>query len=162
MGLLADFVEELDQATDIRKVYIMEFRFKTGDSYKTLYKVGIAKDPLDRMLQVARSFFQSRRYVPECRLVKHRKTGEFFRIERALHNKFEDNNFKFKKKFDGSTEFFDIDIDELTEAYEEILPLVKKGVTFEYRLPDWAYSKKELEAMQADSIDYNENGFVRE
>ena len=124
MAKLLDTVRAIDEgSSDVRRVYLMKFRFRKGDEHKVLYKIGIAKDPTDRMLQVARSFFMKRRYVPEIQLLRFRKTCDYFKVESDLHKEFKEFNWVFKGlTFDGSTEFFDMCEDKLIERYEEMLP----------------------------------------
>ena len=109
-------------------VYLMEYKFTTKlGNTKVLYKIGVTVNkPIDRMLQISRSFFQSRRYVPESRLIRYRKVPNYYEIEKILHKNLDTYRFKFKEKFDGSTEFFDIDIDLVIEEYEKEVPLIKK------------------------------------
>lgn len=130
MSRLSKQLQDIDEGIkEVRKVYIMEFKFKTkSGGYRTLHKIGVAKDPLERMLQVARSVFQAKRYVPECRLVKYRKCTDFFEIESKLHRMFSASNYKFSFVFDGCTEYFTADIEDIVEAYEEMLPLVTDKV----------------------------------
>ena len=122
MSVLGDMLKE--QEVDIRKVYIMKFRFRKGDSYKVLYKIGISKDPIHRVSEICRSFFMKRRYFPEVELKRSRSSDRFFAVETALHHTFQDMKWDFKGlEFDGKEEFFDVDEDELLSAYEGILPL---------------------------------------
>ena len=109
-------------------VYLMEYKFTTKlGNEKILYKIGVTINaPIDRMLQISRSFFQSRRYVPESRLVRFRKVPNYYELEKILHNKLDSYRFSFKDKFDGSTEFFDIDKELVIEEYEKEVPLIKK------------------------------------
>ena len=122
-SLLAMFNE---QEAEIRKVYIMKFRFKKGNGYKVLYKIGIAKDPVKRVAEICRSFFMKRRYFPEVEIKRMRSTEEFFKIETAFHREFKEQRWDFKDlSFDGNTEFFDIPEELLLDRYEEVLPKKK-------------------------------------
>ena len=109
-------------------VYLMEYKFTTKlGNEKILYKIGVTINaPIDRMLQISRSFFQLRRYVPESRLVRFRKVPNYYELEKILHKKLDNYRFSFKDKFDGSTEFFDIDKELVIEEYEKEVPLLKK------------------------------------
>ena len=109
-------------------VYLMEFRFRTKlGNERVLYKIGVTKNkPIDRLLEVCRSFFQSRRYVPESRLVRFRKVPDYYKLEKLLHEQLADHRFCFREKFDGSTEFFDCELDKIVCAYEAEVPLIKK------------------------------------
>ncbi len=136
MSLLADLAEKYENPqVDMGYVYLMEFKFKQGKTYTTLYKVGVTvNDPIDRMLQVSRSFFMGRRYVPECRIVRMRKTIDFYGKEKAIHSLLSKYNYVFKKSFDGSTEFFDIDLEYVDNAFCDVVPKLS-DVKIEAKLP---------------------------
>ncbi len=135
MGLFSDAIDKYEGEVALGYVYLMEFRFKQGPSYKTLYKVGVTvNDPIDRMLQVCRSFFQSRRYVPECRIVRMRKTVHYFDKEKQIHSLLANYSFKTKKPWDGSTEYFMCSLDKVDEVYCEIVPKLS-DVKIEAKLP---------------------------
>jgi len=126
MTTLAALAKKYD-GIDLGYVYVMEYKFQTKASSKTLYKVGITKNqPIDRMLEISRSFFQVRRYVPESRLIRFRKVPDYYKLEQEIHKLLIDNKYSFKLKFSGSTEFFDIDLDKLIDTYESVVPLLKK------------------------------------
>ena len=115
MSLLNDAIDKYEGGA-LGYVYLMEFKFKQGSSYTTLYKVGVTvNDPIDRMLQVSRSFFMGRRYVPECRIVRMRKTVDYFGKEKAIHSLM--SRYSFKKSFDGSSEFTDMCLDDIDRIY---------------------------------------------
>lgn len=127
MNILQALAEKYD-GKELGYVYLMEYNFvtKVGNK-KTLYKIGVTiNKPIDRMLQISRSFFQSRRYVPESRLIRYRKVPSFYDLEKKLHNRLDYCRFNFKEKFDGCTEFFDLPLDKIVEVYEEEVPLLKK------------------------------------
>lgn len=126
MNILQSLAEEY-MGKETGYVYVMEYRFKSKGNYKTLYKIGITRnEPIDRMLQVSRSFFQIRRYVPESRLVRMRKVPSFMELESKLHTIYKEFNYSFNFKFDGSTEFFDMDLDKLLDGYDDLVPLKGK------------------------------------
>ena len=127
MNILKALADKYD-GVDTGYVYLMEYKFTTKlGNEKILYKIGVTINaPIDRMLQISRSFFQSRRYVPESRLVRFRKVPNYYELEKILHKKLDKYRFSFKDKFDGSTEFFDIDKELVIEEYEKEVPLLKK------------------------------------
>ena len=121
---LLELVEEMG-TEEVRKVYLLKIRFRKGDGYKVLYKIGIAKDPVARVSQIATSFFQKRRYFPEIEIKRARSTTKFFDIETMFHREFKDRQWDFKGlKFDGCTEIFDLEeIEETVLArFEEECP----------------------------------------
>ena len=157
MSLLNDAIDKYEGA-DLGYVYLMEFRFKAGDSYKTLYKVGVTvNDPIDRMLQICRSFFMSRRYVPECRIVRMRKTPHYFDKEKQIHSLMD--SYSFNKSFDGSSEFTDMSSEAIDKIYCEIVPKLS-DIKIEARLPTWAYSEYELDYIDKIAVDQNESYYI--
>jgi len=132
MGLLAEMAAVYEEpGVETGYVYVMEFRFRSKlDNVKVLYKVGVTKNkPVDRMLEIARSFFMKRRYIPECRLVRFRKVVGYYGLETQLHRALVNYRYDFGKLvFGGSSEFFDVDLDYLDNLYCEAVPLVKDYV----------------------------------
>lgn len=128
MTVLQALADKYECDLNLGYVYLMEFNFKKkSGKEKLLYKIGITTyKPIDRLLQISRSFFNSRRYIPESRLIRYRKVPNYVELEKILHNKLNYCNFKFKDKFDGCTEFFDIDKDSIIDVYESEVPLLKK------------------------------------
>jgi hypothetical protein len=150
-----NLLEAMVSKADVGYVYVMEFRFQTKTDYKTLYKVGITiNQPVDRMLQIVRSFFQSRRYVPECRLLKYRKVPEYGRLEKELHTILKEYNYKFNKPFDGSSEYFNLPVDQLLCEYDRVVPL-RKGKRYENKLPVW-----DTLVTSDNILDEDEDGYV--
>ena len=89
----------------------------------TVYKVGITcVDPVDRMLQIIRSFFQTYRYVPRTSLKRFRKVEHHFIKETALHREFGEHQCEFSKAFDGCTEFFNVCEEDVLQKYDELCP----------------------------------------
>ena len=112
-----------EQECEVRKVYLMKFRFRKGSGYKVLYKIGISKDVERRVAEVCRSFFMKRRYFPEVEIKRARSTTEFFALETQMHREYKAEQWDFKDlKFDGSDEFFDVDEEILLDRYETLLP----------------------------------------
>lgn len=109
--------------------YLMEFIFQTKNGTKTLYKVGVTQNkPVDRMLEIARSFWTQRQYVPECRLVRYRKSASFREKEKAIHTELAEYKYPFKIKFSGYTEFFDADLQAIIYVYENACPKISKDL----------------------------------
>jgi len=129
MGILSELALVYEEPSLERGyVYVMEFRFRNKlGNVKVLYKVGVTKNkPIDRMLDIGRSFFMKRRYVPECRLVRFRKIVDYYGMETTLHKLLVNYRYDFGKlAFDGCTEYFDIPLDNLLAIYDEAVPLVK-------------------------------------
>ena len=100
-------------------VYVMKFNM--GEYY--VYKVGITeRNVVDRFMEVVRSMFQANRVIPRCGIKRFRKVANYRKVEQELHAHFREFNYKFEKKFDGSTEFFKVDEEVLLKKYDEMCP----------------------------------------
>jgi len=111
----------------MQRVYIVKMRlYECNEQF--IYKIGksSSKRSTDRMVEVIRSFFQSYRYTPFCKLLRDRECINGFDIETKLHQYFKHQQYYFSKKFDGSSEFFLCREDELLKVYDELLPLKKR------------------------------------
>ena len=89
---------------------------------KDLVKIGITRRTVERrMSDILVSIFKRYRVFPRCVPKRFRKVGNVLEKESILHKYF--SNFKYvtEHKFSGSTEFFDISLDDAVEAYEKLL-----------------------------------------
>ncbi len=112
----------------MHRVYIVKMKlYESNDNF--IYKIGKSSDKrsVDRLMEVSRSFFQSYRYTPFCRLLRDRECENGFDIETKLHQHFKSTQYYFDKKFNGNTEFFLCREDELLKVYDELLPVKGKG-----------------------------------
>jgi hypothetical protein len=159
MNLLNQMAQSYESAEE-RSVYIMKVKFRKGEGYKVLYKIGVAKDAPKRASQVLLSFFHKRRYFPELQIMRFRKITNYFEIETKLHQLYAESQYDFKGlQFDGSSEFFDIDEDKLLELYDETIP-TKKDKMYVAKLPEWAYSDEEKEQISNEAIQEDLDGYV--
>lgn len=119
------------------RVYVMRFTLRCG---KVVHKVGMCHSDraTDRMMEVARSFFNTYRYVPQIELRRDKKVVTPLLVEKHLHLVLDDWSYDFEKKFDGSTEFFE-DLDE--------------SVLLDY-LDEWDYTPL-LQVNEMNSVDYD-------
>lgn len=87
------------------RVYVLKFELDCGT---TIFKIGMCHSSRsnDRMMEVLKSFHDTYRYVPMCRLRRDREYNVPLLVEKHLHKLLSDLKHKFDKKFDGSTEFF--------------------------------------------------------
>ena len=109
------------------RVYILKARFDNAyDGY--IYKVGKSsgRSSVDRLMQIQRSFFMSHRYTFFCSIIRDRECQDAFTVETRLHKLFKGDNFYHGKKFEGSTEFFKCEEDELLRAYDDLMSLKAK------------------------------------
>lgn len=89
---------------------------------KELVKIGITTRKIeDRVSEILVSIFKAYREFPYCRPKRFRKTTDIFEKESILHNYFKDRKYTPEKTFSGSSEFFDIPLDEAVIVYERLL-----------------------------------------
>ena len=95
----------LTKKSEFGRVYILQLTLKCG---KVIHKVGMTNSDraTDRMFEVLRSFFNTYRYVPSCKLKKDKKVLIPLLVEKHMHNILDEWSYTTEKPFDGSTEFF--------------------------------------------------------
>jgi hypothetical protein len=99
-------------------LYLVHFKLDDKD----LVKIGVTSRNIeDRVSEILVSIFKKYREFPYCRPKRFRKTGNVYEKEALLHEHFKEYNYKTNKKFSGSTEFFDIPLEEVVEVYEKLL-----------------------------------------
>jgi len=105
-------------AKDQCTLYVMKFILDDG---RTVHKIGITcVNPVDRMLQVLRSFFMAYRYMPRASIKRFRKVDNHFGKETELHHEFAGYKCVFDKVFDGHTECFEVDEALILARYDEM------------------------------------------
>ena len=103
---------------DLGILYIIYFELEE----KALIKIGVtARNIEDRVSEILVSIFKKYREFPYCRPKRFRKTGNAYEKEAQLHEYFKDCNYETKNKFSGSTEFFDVPLEEVVKVYERLL-----------------------------------------
>jgi len=87
------------------RLYVIKFEFDGG---LVLHKVGMCNTnrTLDRLLEILRSFFVLKRYMPRVTIRKDKKTIAPLLVEKHMHGLLDEWNYDFGFRFDGSTEFF--------------------------------------------------------
>jgi hypothetical protein len=89
---------------------------------KDLVKIGVTTRKIeDRVSEILVSIFKKYREFPYCRPKRFQKTSDIFEMEAALHKHFAEYRYTTEKVFSGSTEFFDVPLDLVVEAYERLL-----------------------------------------
>tara|TARA_B110000908_G_scaffold166475_1_gene217679 strand:- start:247 stop:621 length:375 start_codon:yes stop_codon:yes gene_type:complete len=89
---------------------------------KDLVKIGVTTRKIeDRVSEILVSIFKKYREFPYCRPKRFKKTCDIFEKESVLHEHFKEYRYITKNKFSGSTEFFDVPLHEVIEAYENLL-----------------------------------------
>ena len=109
-------------------LYIVHFNLDGKD----LVKIGVTSRNIeDRVSEILVSIFKKYREFPYCRPKRFQKTEAVYEKEALLHKHFKEYSYTPKKKFSGSTEFFDIPLDTVVTAYENLLA----GKQFEEQVP---------------------------
>lgn len=99
-------------------LYVVLFRLEDKD----LIKIGITTRKIeDRVSEILVSIFKKYREFPFCYPKRFQKTPNVFEMEATLHKHFKEYHYKPEKVFSGSTEFFDVPLDLVVEAYERLL-----------------------------------------
>lgn len=100
---------------------------------KQLVKIGITSRRMeDRVLEITEAIFQKYRVFPMCNPRRFTRVDDYAAKERQLHKLFKEFSYKPSKKFGGYTEFFDVDVDTVVAAYDDLVKTApkKKGVFF--------------------------------
>lgn len=104
--------------SDIGILYVVCFTLEG----KELIKIGVTTRKIeDRVSEILVSIFKKYREFPYCRPKRFKKTYDIFHKEAALHEYFKEYKYTTEKKFSGSTEFFDVSLCKVVEAYENLL-----------------------------------------
>ena len=110
--------EDKNLEEDSGIIYIVLFRLDD----KELVKIGITTRTIEeRVSEILVSMFKVYREFPYCRPKRFRKTSDIFEKEAILHEHFKKYSYKPDKKFSGSSEFFDIPLDDVVVVYERLL-----------------------------------------
>ena len=94
---------------------------------KSLVKIGVTHRRIeDRVSEILVGIFKKYREFPYCKPKRFRTTSETYKKEKALHKHFSDYSYTPSKKFGGSTEFFDIPLDDVVAIYDDMVPITVK------------------------------------
>jgi hypothetical protein len=103
---------------DVGILYVVHFKLEDKD----LVKIGVTSRNIeDRVSEILIGIFKKYREFPYCRPKRFRKTGNVYEKEAQLHQYFKERSYEPKNKFSGSTEFFDVPLEEVVEVYEQLL-----------------------------------------
>lgn len=90
---------------------------------KELIKIGITTGKVeDRVTSILKSIWARYREFPRCIVKRYRTTDDIRTKEKELHQLFADKRYTTEFSFSGSTEFFDVTLDEVVEAYDNRIP----------------------------------------
>ena len=99
-------------------LYVVHFELEG----KSLVKIGVtARSIEERVSEILVSIFKIYREFPYCRPKRFRKTSEVYEKEARLHKYFDTYRYVTQHPFSGSTEFFDVPLDEVVNIYEQLL-----------------------------------------
>ena len=105
-------------ADDYGILYVVLFTLEN----RQLVKIGVTSRSIEeRVSEILLSIFKTYREFPYCRPKRFRKTCDTYLKESKLHKHFADRQYTPSKKFSGSTEFFDVPLDEVVGVYEDML-----------------------------------------
>jgi hypothetical protein len=103
---------------DYGLLYIVQIEIED----KSLVKIGVTTRTIEeRVAEILVSIFKQYRKFPAAYPKRFREVGKVYEKEAILHEYFKSCRYKPQKVFSGSTEFFDISLDEAVDAYEELL-----------------------------------------
>ena len=86
---------------------------------KSLVKIGVTHRKIeDRVSEILVGIFKKYREFPYCRPKRFITTANPYKKEKDLHNYFAKFNYQPSKKFSGSTEFFDVPLDDVVAVYD--------------------------------------------
>lgn len=89
---------------------------------KSLVKIGITNKSIEqRMSNLLVDIFKKYREFPYCRPKRFKTVEDNAGKEAELHEKFKEYKYKTEYKFGGYTEFFDIPLDDVVAAYDELV-----------------------------------------
>jgi hypothetical protein len=99
-------------------LYVVYFNLDDKD----LVKIGVTGRTVEeRVSEILLSIFKVYRIFPLAIPKRFRKTLDAYDKEATLHKYFKDRNYKPVNVFSGSTEFFDVPLDEVVRVYENLL-----------------------------------------
>tara|TARA_R110000744_G_scaffold147612_5_gene260578 strand:+ start:2207 stop:2623 length:417 start_codon:yes stop_codon:yes gene_type:complete len=95
---------------------------------KSLVKIGVTHRRIeDRVSEILVGIFKKYREFPYCRPKRFGTTRDTYKKEKALHKHFSAYSYVPSKKFSGSTEFFDIPLEDVVKVYDTIVPKKTKA-----------------------------------
>jgi hypothetical protein len=105
-------------------VYLLEVEIEG----KTLIKIGVTSryKVEDRVVEILTEVWKKYRYFPKTYVARYKTVHNPYGLERMLHDYFDQRHYSTEFKFGGSTEFFDIPIEEAKIAYDEVYEMQKK------------------------------------
>jgi len=103
------------------RLYVMELLIDGRES--PVYKIGKASghSSKKRLLQIIGSYFDKYRVTPVVKIKRDRVVEDVFAKETELHHWFEDKQYMPEHSFSGSTELFEVELEEVVAKYDEVI-----------------------------------------
>jgi len=93
---------------------------------KSLVKIGVTHRRIeDRVSEILVGVFSKYREFPYCKPKRFKTTTTPYKKETLLHKQFSEHRYTTSKKFGGSTEFFDVSLEEVVAAYDDLIVVYK-------------------------------------
>lgn len=106
-----------DKLVDKGILYILLIKLED----KELVKIGITSRPIqERVCEILTSIWVRYRIFPETYVKKYKEVSNYKHKEVLMHDKFKDYRYTTEHKFSGCTELFDVALEDVVKAYEEI------------------------------------------
>ena len=94
---------------------------------KSLVKIGVTHRRIeDRVSEILVGIFKKYRIFPYCRPRRFKTTRDTYKKEKILHKHFAKYSYSPSKKFSGSTEFFDVPLEDVVEIYDNMVTAAVK------------------------------------
>ena len=112
----------LDKKVDKGIVYVLQVDFED----KTLVKIGVTSRNKveDRVVEILTEIWKRYRYFPKTYVARYKQILNPYAFEKMLHDYFDHRRYETEHKFGGSTEFFDIDVEEVKATYDTIYDIL--------------------------------------
>lgn len=89
---------------------------------KPLVKIGVTTRKIEeRTSEILVDIFKKYREFPYCKPKRFKTTDNVYDKEGLLHKYFDEYRYCTLHKFGGSTEFFDVPLEDVVKVYEELL-----------------------------------------
>jgi hypothetical protein len=83
----------------------------------------------DRVSEILVGIFSKYREFPYCKPKRFKTTTTPYKKETLLHKQFSEHKYTTSKKFGGSTEFFDVSLEVVVAAYDDLIVVYKPRKT---------------------------------
>lgn len=115
---LGKITTKLSTKVDKGIVYILQVDIEE----RHLIKIGVTSRAKveERVTEILTEVWKKYRYFPRTYVARYKKVYNPYGFEQLLHDYFDSKRYNTEHKFGGSTEFFDITVEEAKEAYDKV------------------------------------------